>query len=310
MNTPCGTHARRPRRRTGTAIGIAAAVATGFALCGCASTAPGGRAQLAAPTAISSFYSTIDLKLQLAAISTPPAPCQGTQCEADRGFERQVARLGARLSAAAYEADPELRRRIPEFRFAVAEKSENGSASNATGSVVVFRGVRRAAMDEQVLAYLMALEMGHVIARHHDERSAAGMISSLLVHLLLAPANLARGVSLLASSAASAMGKDLMAGSAPTQRLDEADRVALDLLDRLGWGRDEVAESLATYVKGLDDNAWSRLVRSAADRMERRPAPIDLALADAVSATAPLPGDGKSAPGDAPPAGADTMPMR
>lgn len=277
MTTACGLHASR---RAASAASLVVALAAGIALSGCASTAPGGRAQLAAPAAISSVYSTIDLNLQLAAISTQPPPCQGSQCQADKGFERQVARLGSRLSTAAHEADPELRKRIPEFRFAVAEKAENGSASNSSGSIVIYRGVRRAAMDEQVLAYLMALEMGHVIARHHDERSAAGVISSLLVHLLLAPANLARGVTFLASSAASAMGKDLVAGSDAAQRLDEADRVALDLLDRLGWSHDEVAESLAVYVKGLDDNAWSRQVRDAAERMERQAAPIDLALAD------------------------------
>lgn len=307
MTTACGP---RASRRAASAASLVVALAAGIALSGCASTAPGGRAQLAAPAAISSVYSTIDLNLQLAAISTQPPPCQGSQCQADKGFERQVARLGSRLSAAAHEADPELRKRIPEFRFAVAEKAENGSASNSSGSIVIYRGVRRAAMDEQVLAYLMALEMGHVIARHHDERSAAGVISSLLVHLLLAPANLARGVTFLASSAASAMGKDLVAGSDPSQRLDEADRIALDLLDRLGWSRDEVAESLAVYVKGLDDNTWSRLVRNAAERMERQAAPIDLALADVTPPTVLPPASGESATSDPPRAGPDPLPIR
>jgi len=307
MTTACGP---RASRRAASAASLVVALAAGIALSGCASTAPGGRAQLAAPAAISSVYSTIDLNLQLAAISTQPPPCQGSQCQADKGFERQVARLGSRLSAAAHEADPELRKRIPEFRFAVAEKAENGSASNSSGSIVIYRGVRRAAMDEQVLAYLMALEMGHVIARHHDERSAAGMISSLLVHLLLAPANLARGVTFLASSAASAMGKDLVAGSDPSQRLDEADRIALDLLDRLGWSRDEVAESLAVYVKGLDDNTWSRLVRNAAERMERQAAPIDLALADVTPPTVLPPASGESATSDPPRTGPDPLPIR
>lgn len=307
MTTACGP---RASRRAASAASLVVALAAGIALSGCASTAPGGRAQLAAPAAISSVYSTIDLNLQLAAISTQPPPCQGSQCQADKGFERQVARLGSRLSAAAHEADPELRKRIPEFRFAVAEKAENGSASNSSGSIVIYRGVRRAAMDEQVLAYLMALEMGHVIARHHDERSAAGVISSLLVHLLLAPANLARGVTFLASSAASAMGKDLVAGSDPSQRLDEADRIALDLLDRLGWSRDEVAESLAVYVKGLDDNTWSRLVRNAAERMERQAAPIDLALADVTPPTVLPPASGESTTSDPPRAGPDPLPIR
>lgn len=307
MTTACGP---RASRRAASAASLVVALAAGIALSGCASTAPGGRAQLAAPAAISSVYSTIDLNLQLAAISTQPPPCQGSQCQADKGFERQVARLGSRLSAAAHEADPELRKRIPEFRFAVAEKAENGSASNSSGSIVIYRGVRRAAMDEQVLAYLMALEMGHVIARHHDERSAAGVISSLLVHLLLAPANLARGVTFLASSAASAMGKDLVAGSDPSQRLDEADRIALDLLDRLGWSRDEVAESLAVYVKGLDDNTWSRLVRNATERMERQAAPIDLALADVTPPTVLPPASGESATSDPPRARPDPLPIR
>ena len=250
-------------------------------LAGCASTAPGGRSQLAVPQPISSLYSSLDLKLTLASLSTVADSCAGIQCEVDKGFERQVARLGTRLADAAYESYPDLRQRIPKFSFMVAEKIDGGSSSDASGTIVIYRGVRQAALDEETLAWLIANEMGHVIARHHDEKSAATVISSLVAQVLLAPANLARGLAFIASSTATALGKGFIGTGNASERRKEADAIALDLLSRQGWTDTEITDSLLDYSNRLGKNPWSDEVKRSAARLnEHRSAEI-LALAQA-----------------------------
>jgi predicted Zn-dependent protease len=245
----------------------------------CASTTPGGRSQLSAPDSISSAYSSLDLNLTLASLASVTTPCEGLQCEVDKGFERQVARLGTRLAEAAYETYPDLKERIPKFSFVVAEKIEGGSSSNASGTIVIYRGVRKAALEEETLAYLIAREMGHVIARHHDEMSAATILSSLLAQVLLAPANLARGVAFLASSTAGAFGKNLVTRGASAERLNEADAIALTLLNRQGWSDTDISDSLLEYSSRLGKNSWSEDVKLRATRFARsKPAEV-LALA-------------------------------
>jgi Zn-dependent protease with chaperone function len=234
----------------------------------CASTAPGGRSQLSAPAPLGSLYSSLDLNLTLASLSGVSVPCAGVQCEVDKGFERQVERIGTRLAESAYSTYPDLRLRVPQFRFVVAEKTEGGSTSDASGTIVIYRGVRKAPLEEETLAYLMASEMSHVIAGHHEEKSATAFWSSLLVHVLLSPANLARGVAFLASSTASTFGKKLMSSGADADRLKEADVIALALLKRQGWADQDVSDSLRGYADRLGHDAWAGEVRRMSGRLD------------------------------------------
>ena len=252
-------------------------------LSACASTTPGGRSQMAAPEPISALYSSFDLNMTLAALAPVATSCVGVQCQVDKGFERQVLRLGTRLAETAYATYPELKERIPQFTFIVAEKIEAGSSSDASGTIVIYRGVRRARIDEEALGYLIAREMGHVIARHHDEKSAATIISSLIAQILLAPANLARGVAFIASSTAGAFGKDLVAsGKIPEQR-KEADIIALDLLARQGWSETEVVDSLLDYSNRLGRDSWSTEVEQMAMRLNNYKSADAVALVEPVA---------------------------
>lgn len=271
--TPPGTQRAPPVLRW--ALPLVAAALLGA----CASTAPGGRSQLAVPEPISSLYSSLDLNLTLASLATVSTSCAGIQCRVDQGFERQVARLGTRLAAAAYESYPELKERIPQFNFIVAEKIEGGSSSDASGTIVIYRGVRKAPLDEEALAWLIANEMGHVIAGHHDEKSAATILSSLLAQILFAPANLARGMAFIASSTATALGKKLIATGNSQEQRKEADNIALDLLSRQGWSGAEIAGSLLDYSNRLGDDPWSMEVKLIATRLGSHQSADLLALA-------------------------------
>lgn len=252
-------------------------------LSACAGTSPGGRPQMAAPEPVSALYSSLDLNLTLAGLAPVATPCEGIQCQVDKGFERQVQRLGTRLAETAYATYPELKDRIPQFTFIVAEKIEAGSSSDASGSIVIYRGVRKARIDEETLAYLVAREMGHVVARHHDEKSAATIISSLIAQLVLAPANLARGVAFIASSTAGAFGKGLVASSSIPEQRKEADIIALDLLARQGWSETDIVDSLLDYSNRLGRDSWSKEVERIALRISNYRSADAVALADPIS---------------------------
>jgi len=252
-------------------------------LSACASTTPGGRSQMAAPEPISALYSSFDLGMTLAALAPVATSCVGVQCQVDQGFERQVLRLGTRLAEAAYATYPELKERIPQFTFMVAEKIEAGSSSDASGTIVIYRGVRKARLDEEALGYLIAREMGHVIARHHDEKSAATIISSLIAQLVLAPANLARGVVFIASSTAGTFGKDFVSSGNVPEQQKEADIIALDLLAKQGWSDAEVVDSLLEYSNRLGRDSWSTEVEQMAMRLNNYRSANAVALVEPVA---------------------------
>lgn len=271
-----GTQAQNPpgrriqRRFAGPLLPVLLAMALG----GCASIAPGGRPQFTAPTAISSLYSSFDMNMRLAATDRIEKGCEGVQCRVDQGFERQVARIGTRLTQAAYELDPELKERVPEFRFLVAEKSEAGSTSDASGTIVIYRGVRQAPLDEEALAFLIAREMGHVIARHHDEKSATTIMLAIVAQILLPMTSLTNGVAALTGSLASAVGTKMISADKRAEQAVEADAIAHDLLARQGWNTPDVAASVANFTRRLDDGPWARAVRDSLARTE----PVDASI--------------------------------
>jgi predicted Zn-dependent protease len=243
---------------------IKIAIAAACALLGaCASTAPGGRSQLVAPTALSSVYSSIDMNLQLATAPDIATACKGTQCKVDQGFDRQVKRIGARLAESAYATHPDLKDRIPAFDFVVAEKSGMGTASDTNGTVVIYRAVRSPRLDESALAFLIAREMGHVIARHHDEKSAVAIVAAVLVHLLMPVTNLAGGAAFLAGAAASTAGAKAVSSDNDPRETEEATAIAMDLLLLQGWRPAEVGKALSAYAATLADSAWRESIKQS-----------------------------------------------
>jgi predicted Zn-dependent protease len=247
-----------------------------MALSACATnSSPQGRLQLTAPMPISMMYSEFDMRVYLASSTDTGSPCADAQCLIDLGFERQVQRLGARLTNAAYATYPELNRRIDRFEFVVAEKEDLGSASTAAGKIVIFRGVQKLRLDEDALAFLIAREMGHVIGRHHDENSATRIMFSLLTQVLFPFANLVTGSALLAqpavsataSTAASYLGSQLVISGNKTVQLKEADGIALNLLARQGWTSRDIADSMSAIEHIAEKDAWSKDLYLSVSRM-------------------------------------------
>lgn len=278
----------------------------GFVLAAC-STSPQGRKQLTVPLPVSEVYSEADMRLQLAAASSANIACGEDECARNLEFDRQVQTVGDRLALAAYTIYPDLSKTVSGFKFEIAEKSEPGSTSNAAGRIVIYRGVQQMELNDAGVAFLLAREMGHVIARHHAENSGTRILLSIAVGVLFPAFNLFNGSAqvaqatqatsattlgtTVASTATSYVGsKAIMAGLRPDQ-LSEADTVALGLLDREGWHVWDVAEALTNAVACQGYSVWeedyrlsmARILKMASDNrameVDTPIEPVDLQLA-------------------------------
>jgi len=257
------------------------------------STSPYGRSQLTVPQQFSSVYSEINMRLQLVTTADAKTHCAESECDASKAFDLRVARLGERLSEKAFELYPELRTRIDHFDFVIAEKAEPGTTSNASGTVVIFGGTRALELSDPALAFVLAREMGHVIASHHNENTATKIIVGILAQVLLPVTGLIRSIALIpsASSAAAAtattatatsasvaaatatataasfLGSKVVIASYWSRQLDEADSIALTVLARVGFGPQDTADALAAVESRLGDSSWPRDLRASSEHV-------------------------------------------
>ncbi|MDD5331115.1 MAG: M48 family metalloprotease [Sulfuricella sp.] len=250
-------------------------VAACIALGACATTtSPQGRSQLTAPPALSAVYSEMDMQAHLMTSADAGTLCAGMECLLNHAFDQQVQRLGARLAESAFATYPDLKQRIGKFEFVVAEKAEPGTASNSSGTVVIFRGVQKLHLSEEAIAFLIAREMGHAISRHHDENSAVSILFSVVAQVLLPVANLVRGsVALIqtasaATTAASFIGSRAMIENNKPEQMREADAIALELLAKQGWNKRDIADALASGNQAAGDDTWSKGLRLSAARID------------------------------------------
>ena len=258
-----------------------------FALTACA-TSPEGRTQLLAPAPLQGFsavYSEFDLQLQLV-IAGNASLCSEAECAADRAFDQRILALGQRLAGVAYRQHPDLHLRFPRFEFIVADKADAGAASSAGGTVVIYRGVRRLDLDDAALAFVLAREMSHVIAGHHDENVTTSILVAVAAQILLPWLNIARGAAAAFSSSAattaatSAMTTTAMASAASfagsralrasdrPQQVREAETMAMKLLVAGGWDGRDVSDQLQALRPALpDEPAWTEELRDSASRI-------------------------------------------
>lgn len=251
-------------------------------LLGACATSPQGRPQLTAPAAVGDAYSEVDLRLRLAFPSDSTLHCMDSQCTSNRQFDARVQLLGERLAAAAFDLYPDLGKRVTQFRFSVAEKATPGSTSTGSGKIVIYRGVQYLGLAEETLALVIAREMGHVIGRHHDENSATRLLFSVLAGVLFPATNLFNGstaaaqatsvtsastlTTTAASTATSLVGSELVLANIKPGQLNEADTIALTLVEALGWSRQEIIAPLRAGLALPERDAWSDDLRGSIAR--------------------------------------------
>jgi predicted Zn-dependent protease len=279
---------------------------------GCA-TSPEGRTQLVAPAPLQGFsavYSEFDMQLQLVTATDAPS-CKEAECAADRAFDQRILALGKRLADIAFRQHPDLHLRFPRFDIVVADKADPGAASSAGGTVVIFRGVRHLELDDAALAFILAREMSHVIAGHHDENVTTSILVALAAQILFPVLNLGALISGSAAttaattaassavattavaSAASFAGSRALRASYRPQHVIEAEAIAMKLLVAAGWDGHEVSDQLQSLRPALaDEPGWVVELRESTQRiavlLQGPPMPETAGISAQVAPTPPF----------------------
>ena len=71
------------------------------------------------------------------------------------------------------------------FDVYIAESQQAETLSSATGKIALYGGIADLKPADDWLAFVIAREMGHVLAGHHDQNSAASILTSVIMNLLI-----------------------------------------------------------------------------------------------------------------------------
>lgn len=235
---------------------FAVAMLVGISAC---STVPvGGRARII-DVPLAAVQS--DLEFSLMSASRSYMSCaENLACPSDAGqgetrpFDQEVARIASTLQAAAMSLYPDLLWCTPKsaggcFDVYVVEDDEAGSSSSANGRIALNSGLEKWQSYDGVLAFVIAREMGHVIARHHQERSSVSIVTSVLLNFLIPGSGVLK-------SLISTGGARFAAASNRDVQVTEADLIAFNLLKGSGFRLRNVSRSLLAVPALGDEDSW------------------------------------------------------
>lgn len=211
---------------------------------------------LAAPT-IATLHSDIQFNLTVATRKTGVA--------AGGAFEEQVRRISEGLTAACAAMYPDALSRVGAFDVFIADSSEASARSSASGRIALNAGLAALNPTDDWLALVVAREMGHVVAGHHDNNSTASLITSVLMNLVLPGSGLIK-------TALSFAGSQVAALSGRDRQLDEADEIAIKLLEGAGYTRKALALNLAVgpHAEQLGQSAWAQAFNASSKALLTR----------------------------------------
>jgi hypothetical protein len=151
--------------------------------------------------------------------------------------------------------------RITGFEVSVENDRGDGSASSAGGRIVLDSGLAALNPTDDVVAFVIAREMGHVIARHGEENSGAKMAFSALTAIIPGAAVIKFAASMLGAGV-------LRASWAEGQRRD-ADILALQLLAASGRSARVVALNLQSGLmrRHIPAGEWGNYFAQSIDRV-------------------------------------------
>jgi len=238
-------------------------IATCLGLTGCAATPTEGRARiadmpLAATHADIAFTLTTGSRQRSICNGSMNCPTKIDVATAMR-FTWQVQRIAAALQEGAQYLYPDLARHEPglggsRFDVYVTEGDEPRSASSANGRIALNAALGAGQPYDDWLAFIIAREMGHVIARHHEENSAASIATSVIINFIVPGSALLKG-------AVSAGGAGVAARSKQDEQALEADLIAFSLLKAAGFSLRDVSLSLLIAPALPDGDPWSTSFR-------------------------------------------------
>jgi Zn-dependent protease with chaperone function len=238
-----------------------------MAIAGCASQPAGERTQLfrmpLASTHADLSFSFSTGPRRLGSCGASDSCAQQPELNPGQDFVLQVERIARALEASARIVYPDLAQNaaaLPRngFDIYVVDSDQPGSASSANGRIALNSALGTWQPYDEWLAFVIGREMGHVIARHHEENSTAGITTSLLMNILLPGSGLLKNL-------LSASGSRIASGSKQDVQEKEADVIAVNLLQTAGFRLHDVSLSLRAASTSLNNNAWSlRFKKSSA----------------------------------------------
>lgn len=228
---------------------------------------------------ISSFYSDMDMRMRLA-VKADAKPCSIETCAENQAFDARVQLIGESLVKSAYALYPELKKTTPKFDFEVIDKKALGTASNASGKVVLFRPIQHLDLDDNAIAFIVGREMGHVIAKHHKSNAKTKIFFTVLTGVLFpavtlisassAAAQATTATTLMTSAAStvtSIVGSEVALSRIKPDQLNEADSVSLALLEYGGVSALDAAQSLEFIVKNENSVGWEKDLNLSIDNV-------------------------------------------
>lgn len=260
-------------------IPLLAGVLISAVLGGCATSNPREKAGGGVLSAASAMHSSFDMNVSLM-FTADKRDCGDTECDAAAYFDQRVEAIGQRLAAATFEHYPELSKRFEKFEFVVADKYDSGTKSNGAGSIVVLRGVERLGLDDPSLAFVMAREMAHVVAGHHEDNMLTSIAISIFAQLVMPVFNFARGAAAIASSspaastmltsAASMAGTQAIRANLRPGQLRQAEELGMEILVLSGYDAKAVVDSLHARVADFPlEEDWVLELRGSVSRIAK-----------------------------------------
>ena len=209
--------------------------------------------QQAAPEAKSSSLPSLHSDLKFA-VFAPVRLTSASPAHPDAAdLTRQIDRVSAALQEAARRLYGSKMNTLGAFDVFVADSAETETLSSSSGKIALYGGIARLAPSDPWLAFVISREMGHVLAGHHDANSAASIITSVIMNLIVPGSSLLKSVvSLVGSQTAAAAGAE--------RQGHEADEIALRLLAAAGYRERDLADALAAGPSAarLGAGSWAR----------------------------------------------------
>jgi hypothetical protein len=196
-------------------------------------------------------------------------------------FAMQAERVTDLLQQGARILFPDLAQRVPGlpakgFDVYVVAGDEPGTDSSANGRIALNAHLGTLHPYDDWLAFVIAREMGHVIARHHEENSAASIITTMLLNVIIPGSSLVK-------SAISAGGSGLAAISRRDVQRPEADAIALALLQAAGFRQRDLSLALRIGPRLHDDGTWSTAFRVSSENLQNGIRDPGIAVASVVA---------------------------
>lgn len=177
----------------------------------------------------------------------------------DAILKTQIFRIAESLQAAARGLYVDKMKSLGGFDVYIADSKEAETLSSATGKIALYGGIAQLKPVDDWLAFVIAREMGHVLAGHHDQNSAASILTSVIMNLLIPGSGLLK-------SALSFAGSQVAAASGGEKQTQEADEIAVKLLEAAGYTSQTVTLNLAQGpLDGrLGTSSWADSLRLSA----------------------------------------------